>query len=1825
MGITNKLILSLFLATSSLFLMAQDECSNAVHLNFQNYSTCGDMVLQSISLNGATHSNTAPNPPCGGFSGTTEDVWYKFNVPAGINTLAFHAFNSNYVPMFMGTSQPAMAIYRGDCNNLTLLDCFEADGGGFMQNGEVRWEVFSGLIPGETIYMRVWDENGNDQSLFIAASIITELPEDDCNTPVELGTGGCNILSTGGDIAAPDACGWTSTDNSIFYWFTVEPDDSQPYVIAAENGECWSNGSSGNPEIQFAVYQWSGNGCNGIGGSGSTYMGCANGTGLVTFSANLPPGDYVLAFDGYSMLQGNSLCIFGFDAPFIDPPEAIVANINSTNAICGIGGSASVSVVESCTGNPTYNWSNGATTSSISNLQEGEYCVTISDGELCIDTVLCTNVYDEGDISVNITTEGDVCTGPLDLIANVNGAIPSECTYQWSTNQTSQTISVNDSDTYSVTVTYGNCTETASTNITISDADATITPVGPFCVDDPAVNLTAANGGGVWSSTSSGLDGNTFTPGDAGVGSHTITYTISGTCGDEDEITIVVNDIINVSDLTEECDATNTNFTLSFNVTNSSGNPAQFNANWGSGSNNYTGTFSHDFPSGTVYSITVTDPNGCSEIELNGSLTCDCATYAGTMNLDPIHLCQTECTNASLHNGDENLDGNDIFEYVIHDGSYPANIYSYNSTSEFCRNSIPGGADYGTTYYISAIAGNSDGEHVMQSDPCYSQSVGTPVVWHQDPIAHINTNESSTCELTFDLSATPPPAGMIGYWSASGNFYAINGTTLSSPDISVMVTGNGDYTFTWTLVNNECTDSDEVIIHFNETPTAYAGPNMTVCGTTAELEAVYSVSGSSGQWSGSGATFSPTTSPNTTVSVGDLGTYVFTWTEYNGACFDNDVVSVTFLQEPEPSTIANYDTICGVTYNLNVTNVIGTGVWRAYDDGVQIYPAFINGTNENDPNAVVAIPNYSPALYRTIVFEWTETIQSAGIECQGTASIEVTFAAEPAASVGENQAQVCGHEITFDADTVGSGWANGIWLSPSNVIVEEWDDRTIPNATAIIDSLGSFGDSAYVSTQFYWAMSNHGCTSIDTMYVTFYQHPIANAGLDKEVCGLIDDLEAFWSIPPTENYEPTGWWTLHSAPDNASVNIHNINTPETPVNVSHPGDYYFIWRESNSNRPSCYSTDTVVITFIEIPLIDAGEDFDVCGPCTQLSCISAGFPGNWQPVAGSNFSPNQQDPNAEVCVNGFGPVTFIWQEANQQCVERDTVIVTFWRVPTAEIITDPADSTTCGYCFNRLQAGNPGTGIEGFWWSPNDANATFSEVTQTNPDTVCVTSYGYKDFYWIEETGPETAEPGFCTDTAGPLTIRFIQIPEADAGIDTLFCGYCGFLDANPSVGMGTWTTPSTINLTFDNPNEPDSRVCTSVLSDDNPNHDYYNIVWTEDNSNGCTDSDTIQAVFARIPKATIAVRPPKCFGEWASVIAIEDSLPQYQWVFEGAHIDSIAAENSIGGDYKHYVSWINTTDTAHFVSLVVTGSRGCTSSEVRDTVYEPQKPEYLLTIFPDTCALGKGGVRFSQDTIANSFEWLNPEEVGITSNHIYDSVQYNIPAGEYHAATVYTTFNLDFFSYYVNNFGTAYCYDTVEINIDYIGMIEASFEIAADVDLNSLVAPEAEVWFVNNSDYDEVRKRCEWHFGDDERLNSCDELVNHTYTQAGCFEPFLIVMNRDLPECRDTAYIDICIPVDDESNLEIPNIFTPNGDGINDYFQVKAKTLEEFKGVIVNRWGREVYTWENWQDMEAGWDGKLPGGSEATPGVYYYIIKAVGIDGLEYDEQGPLHLMREK
>lgn len=317
------LLSSLIFISILSYSFAQENCSNAIEIQFEEYSTCGQIAITSTDLTGAIPSTDLPLPICGNFDGSTNDLWYSITVPDEVSELAFHAFNSpvgEFAPEII-IFKPSIAIYSGSPGSLNLLNCFYNEGGP-LTNGEIRFETVDGLTPGQDLYIRVWDMENNEFPFFIAASVRTEIPEHSCESPALLGDGGCNILAPKGTIDAPEDCGWNVSDNTIYYYFVVNTSDLQPVVIDATYVFCFENGGeNANPnetELQMALYKWNGTDCSWIGGStgtgnDSTYVACQNGTGSISIEENLNPGLYMIALDGYSVISGTSLCTFEFD------------------------------------------------------------------------------------------------------------------------------------------------------------------------------------------------------------------------------------------------------------------------------------------------------------------------------------------------------------------------------------------------------------------------------------------------------------------------------------------------------------------------------------------------------------------------------------------------------------------------------------------------------------------------------------------------------------------------------------------------------------------------------------------------------------------------------------------------------------------------------------------------------------------------------------------------------------------------------------------------------------------------------------------------------------------------------------------------------------------------------------------------------------------------------------------------------------------------------------------------------------------------------------------------------------------------------------------------------------------------------------------------------------------------------------------------------------------------------------------------------------------------------------------------------------------------
>ena len=115
---------------------------------------------------------------------------------------------------------------------------------------------------------------------------------------------------------------------------------------------------------------------------------------------------------------------------------------------------------------------------------------------------------------------------------------------------------------------------------------------------------------------------------------------------------------------------------------------------------------SNNITSGVAYDFQVDDGSGtCPAVTVSGIRDCNCLTEAGTMNLNTIEACGMTSVTASYDNTNETSDGNDVLEFVLHEGAGGTltNIVQTNATPTF---SFTAAMTYGTTYYISAIFGN---------------------------------------------------------------------------------------------------------------------------------------------------------------------------------------------------------------------------------------------------------------------------------------------------------------------------------------------------------------------------------------------------------------------------------------------------------------------------------------------------------------------------------------------------------------------------------------------------------------------------------------------------------------------------------------------------------------------------------------------------------------------------------------------------------------------------------------------------------------------------------------------------------------------------------------------------------------------------------------------------------------------------------------------------------------------------------------------------------------------------------------------------------------
>ncbi len=142
-----------------------------------------------------------------------------------------------------------------------------------------------------------------------------------------------------------------------------------------------------------------------------------------------------------------------------------------------------------------------------------------------------------------------------------------------------------------------------------------------------------------------------------------------------------------------------------------------------------------------------------------------------------------------------------------------------------------------------------------------------------------------------------------------------------------------------------------------------------------------------------------------------------------------------------------------------------------------------------------------------------------------------------------------------------------------------------------------------------------------------------------------------------------------------------------------------------------------------------------------------------------------------------------------------------------------------------------------------------------------------------------------------------------------------------------------------------------------------------------------------------------------------------------------------------------------------------------------------------------------------------------------------------------------------------------------------------------------------------------QWSFSNQPNSNQENPCIAITEADTGNFCANLIV--TDNAGCLDTS--SVCYVIENEF-YSAPNVFTPNGDGINDVFEISVHGMKNVKCFIYDRWGVQVY---NWNSLNGFWNGKTADGRSVSNGTYYYVLELTDDVNHIYNASGFVMLIR--
>ncbi|MFH0866822.1 MAG: PKD domain-containing protein [Bacteroidota bacterium] len=907
----------------------------------------------------------------------------------------------------------------------------------------------------------------------------------------------------------------------------------------------------------------------------------------------------------------------------------------------------------------------------------------------------------------------------------------------------------------------------------------------------------------------------------------------------------------------------------------------------------------------------------------------------------------------------------------------------------------------------------------------------------------------------------------------------------------------------------------------------------------------------------------------------------------------------------------------------------------------------------------IANPIANPAVTTTYIVTVTD-----GAGCTDSDDIVVTVSGNINANAGNN-VSICPGSST---NLLASGGISYSWSPPTGL-----------SSTSIANPIATPANTtSYIVT----VTNASGCTDADTVVVSVYPPVNANAGNDTTICNsgsaqlnASGGISYTWS--PATGLSSTGIYNPVATPVSTTtytVTVTDVNGCTGSDNITVAISSNLIVNVSPSSATTCPGgsvqlTASGGTTYIWAPpaglSATSGATVTATPAATTTYYVTATNAGGCSGSAsvtvtiGANLVPAITPSSATVCsgssvqLTASGGTTYTWSPATGLSTTTGATVTANPSVQTTYTVsvTDGAGcsgtaSVTVNVGSNLLISVTPSSasicpgssvqlvasGATNYTWSPatglsstNGSTVTASpaasilySVTGTDASgcsgstTVAViisntlsATASFTDENCGQSDGTATVTPaGTCVtgytyqwNTVPPQTTQTATNLPAGTYIVTVSCGGCS-ATASTSVVNNPGPSAAIANLTDAGCGQNNGGATITVSGGTLP----YTYIWSNGQSNATLanvaagtytitvqDANNCQAVntvnIASLPGPLITIvstTNASCFlANGGASISVAGGSSPYNYLWNSTPVQSTQnLQNVPAGNY----------------TVTVTDGGGCTAA---GSVYLSQTGGMLLTSVStdEDCGQMNGTVTVvaSQGTGTYNYSWN-------TSPPQDSSTVSGLGAGTY---TVTVT--------------DGACTSTTNVIVQSNPGPSAGFTAYPGV-----LTIGGEVNFSDNSSGNVVSWL--WDFGDGSTPETTQS-PDHEYSNIGTFLVTLIV--TDANGCIDT-YSDTVV-VHDIFTLYIPNSFSPNDDGKNDYFAPKGLSVDplNYDMAVFDRWGNCIFhttQWNSANNQSEGWNGTVNNDGNAEEDivmdVYVYRIRCKDLDGQKHQYIGHINLI---